>query len=75
MNKSLYFLIPAILVVITFIGYSLFGKQTGETLPIAETTILPTEHTDGGGHTPAGHMKSSSTFATHDDTGEAAHTH
>ena len=75
MNKSLYFLIPAILVVIIFIGYSLFGKQTGETLPIAETTILPTEHTGGDGHTSADHMISSSTSATHDDTRGVAHTH
>ena len=75
MNKSLYFPIAAILVVIIFIGYSVLGKQAGETLAIAETTMLPTEHTGGDGHTSADHTKSSSTSAMHDDTEEAAHTH
>ena len=75
MNRSLYFLIPAILAVIIFIGYSLLGKQTGKTLPIAETTMLPTRHTGGDSHTSADHTKSLSTSAMHDDGGEAAHTH
>lgn len=75
MNRSLYFLIPAILVVAIFIGYSVLGKQTNETLTIAETTTVYTKHTDGDNHTSADHMISSSTSATHDDTRGVAHTH
>ena len=53
----------------------MLGKQANETLPIAETTTLHAELADGDGHTSADHAKSSSTSATHGDTGEAAHAH
>ena len=73
MHRSLYFPITAILVVIIFIGYSVFGKQANGALRIAETTTLRAEHAEKDGHTSADRTKSSSTSAIHDDTGGAAH--
>ena len=62
----MYFLIPAILIVIGLISYSTFGKTNSETLPIAETHK---EHVDGDSH-----IKSTTT-AAHEDSGEAPHAH
>ena len=38
MNKSTYFLIPAIIIVVVLIGYDILPKQKGETLPMTTTT-------------------------------------
>ncbi len=66
MNKSLYFLIPAILIVIGLISYSTLGKTNSEALPIAETHK---EHIEGDNH------MSSIAASAHVDSGETSHAH
>lgn len=79
MNKSMYFLVPVILIIAGLIGYNLFGKQDRETLPIAETTATHETHADGDSHATSVHMKSTTTIsgeeipAFHNDAGTTAH--
>lgn len=62
----MYFLIPAILIVIGLVTYSTFGKKDSETLPVAETH---SGHVEGDTH------MDTTTTTTHDDSGEAPHAH
>ncbi len=57
MNKSLYVIIAAIVVVGGLIGYTMFGRSASVV------------HTAGDGHTDAQHSES----VPHDDTGKAPH--
>lgn len=57
MNKTLYIIFTGIVIVAGLIGYTMFGKSSGES------------HTAGDGHTEAVHQES----LPHDDTGLAPH--
>jgi len=60
MNKTLLILIAGIVIVGGLIGYTALGKSTSQ------------EHTEGDGHTGAGHAQTTGTVP-HDDTGTAPH--
>lgn len=60
MNKSMYFLIPAIIGVIALIGYS---------------TISTDKDAHNDGHTMEDHAALEPATTVHDDSGEAAHAH
>lgn len=61
MNKSIYFLIPAIIGVIALIGYSTMNRSG--------------ESTNADGHTTEEHAAlEPATTVAHDDSGKAAHT-
>lgn len=57
MNKTLYIIIAGIIVAAGLIGYTTFGKSSGES------------HTAGDGHTEAEHQES----LPHDNTGKDHH--
>jgi hypothetical protein len=61
MNKSIYFLIPAIVIVLGLIGYSTMNRSD--------------EGAHNDAHTSAEHAAMMPATTDHSDSGEAAHAH